>query len=324
MKRFESFLAPRLEEYLAYRRTLGYVDEALRSNLRCFDRYVKEKTVNLHSLNSLFFLALRKELKREAKTVNGVLSAARGFFQFLMRQGLWPENPLRDIPPRPENAYIPFVFSPEEVELLLQAIRKRLRKDRRYFLKDLTVYMAILLLARCGLRISEPLRLLLTHYRHGEKTIYIEKTKFAKDRLVPVPYPAAMEIENYLAVRHTLRDNDRHPFLLPGQDQKPLSDNRIYQVFHQAVKDIGLEQPRRIIINTTFGAPTPHSLRHSFAINTLKRIKQRGESPQKALPVLSAYMGHRKYRYTAVYLKVLDAEQRQGLVDFAISRQEDI
>jgi len=35
-------------------------------------------------------------------------------------------------------------------------------------------------------------------------------------------------------------------------------------------------------------------------------------------------MGHTKYRYTAVYLKVLDAEQRQGLVDFAISRQENI
>ena len=35
-------------------------------------------------------------------------------------------------------------------------------------------------------------------------------------------------------------------------------------------------------------------------------------------------MGHRKYRYTAVYLKVLDAEQRQGLVNFAISAQKEI
>ena len=324
MKRFESFLAPCLEEYLAYRRGLGYRGENPRSCLRVFDRYVKQKAAAPHTLTPLFFLALRKELTGEARTVNAVLSAARGFFRFLIRQGLCPENPLRDIPPRAENAYIPFVFSPDAVELLLQAIRKRLRQDRQYFFKDLTVYMAVLLLARCGLRISEPLRLLLTHYRRGEKTIYIEKTKFAKDRLVPVPYPAATEIENYLAVRLMLQENDRNPFLLPGQNQQPLSDKRIYQLFHQAVKDIGLEQPRRIIVNTTFGAPTPHSLRHSFAINTLKRLKQRGESPQKALPVLSAYMGHRKYRYTAVYLKVLDAEQRQGLVDFAISRQEDI
>lgn len=324
MKCFKSFLAPGLEQYLAYRRTLGYVDETLRTNLRTFDRYVKEKAVDQNSLTPLFFLTFRKELKGAAKTVNSVLSAARGFFQFLMRQGHCLENPLQDIPPLRENAYIPFVFSPIDVERLLQAIQKRIRRNREYFCKDFTVYMAILLLARCGLRISEPLRLLLTHYRHGEKTIYIKKTKFSKDRLIPVPYPAATEIENYLAVRHTLPDNDRNPFLLPGQDQKTLSDKRIYQFFDQAVRDIGLKQPRRIIANTTFGAPTPHSLRHSFAINTLKRIKIRGESPQEALPVLSVYMGHRKYRYTAVYLKVLDAQQRQGLVDFAISRQEDI
>ncbi|EKD38293.1 MAG: Integrase family protein, partial [uncultured bacterium] len=81
---------------------------------------------------------------------------------------------------------------------------------------------------------------------------------------------------------------------------------------------------RRIIAGLTFGAPTPHCLRHSFAVNTLGRIKERGESPQRALPVLSSYLGHRKYRYTAVYLKVIDAEQRQGLVDFAIAHQEEL
>jgi integrase len=323
MKNFESFLAPRLEEYLVYRRSLGYADANLRTSLRYLDRYVKEKAIDHSSLSSLFFLAFRKQLKGEAKTANRVLSAARGFCQFLVRQECCPENPLRDIPPRPENAFIPYVFSPDETERLLQASRNRLRRDRRYFFADLTAYMALVLLARCGLRISEPLRLRQSHYRREEKTIYIEKTKFAKDRLLPVPRQTATELENYLAVRLALR-NDPNPFLLPGREHKPLADNRVYRLFRQAVQDIGIEQPRRIITNTTFGAPTPHSLRHSFAVNTLKRIKQRGESPQKALPVLSAYMGHRKYRYTAVYLKVLDAEQRQGLVDFAIARQEDI
>lgn len=324
MKHFESFLAPVLEQYIAYRRALGYVDKSLGSLLRTFDRYVKEKARDLHSLTPLFFLTFRKELRGDAKTINGVLSAARGFFKFMIRQEHCPENPLEDIPSRPENVYIPFIFSADEVDHLLQAIRKRIRKDRQYFFPDFTIYTAILLLARCGLRISEPLRLLLTHYRHREKTIYIKKTKFSKDRLIPLPSQTAMEIENYLATRFTLRENDRNPFLLAGFGENPLSANKIYPVFHKAVKDIGIGQPRQIIANTAFGAPTPHSLRHTFAINTLKRIKQRGESPQKALPVLSAYMGHRKYRYTAVYLKVLDAGHRQKMVDFAISRQEDI
>ena len=56
MKRFESFLAPQLEQYTTYRQTLGYVDETLWTRLRIFDRYVKEKAVDQRSLNPLFFL----------------------------------------------------------------------------------------------------------------------------------------------------------------------------------------------------------------------------------------------------------------------------
>lgn len=36
--------------------------------------------------------------------------------------------------------------------------------------------------------------------------------------------------------------------------------------------------------------------------------------------MLSAYMGHRKYQYTAVYLKVKDADDLAGLIDFTKSQ----
>jgi len=70
----------------------------------------------------------------------------------------------------------------------------------------------------------------------------------------------------------------------------------------------------------TFGSPVPHSLRHSYAINTLNRIKARGISPQQALPVLATYMGHRKYQYTAAYLKVKGADDFAGLIAFTKSQ----
>jgi len=164
---------------------------------------------------------------------------------------------------------------------------------------------------------------LVKHYRKDDVTLYIEKTKFSKDRLIPVPKTVISEMGNYLAVRKAFIQ-DQTPYLLPGQNGRTLSSKRIYKVFGQAVKDIGINQPKRVIANTTFGNPTPHSLRHSFAINTMKSIKQQGKASRNALPILAAYLGHRKYRYTAVYLKVVDAEHRQGLVDFAISRQEEI
>ena len=167
------------------------------------------------------------------------------------------------------------------------------------------------------MRISEPLALLRTHYRADDGTVYIEKTKFRKDRLIPLPKAVITEIENYLAVRKSLRPCDHNPYLFGGRKQNALKAHQVRRFFHQAVKDIGLGQPREIIGNMIFSSPIPHSLRHSFAVNTLKRIKERGVSPQYALPILAAYMGHSDYRYTAIYLKVVDAGTRQCFVDFA-------
>jgi hypothetical protein len=59
-------------------------------------------------------------------------------------------------------------------------------------------------------------------------------------------------------------------------------------------------------------------LRHSFAVNTLKAIKERGHSPQHALPVLATYLGHVTYFNTSVYLKVADASTRNKLYDFSV------
>ncbi|TET86392.1 MAG: hypothetical protein E3J46_08040 [Desulfobacteraceae bacterium] len=85
---------------------------------------------------------------------------------------------------------------------------------------------------------------------------------------------------------------------------------------------MGLEQPKRVVGNVNFLKPTPHSLRHSFATYTLVKIKERGEDPQHALPILAAYMGHSEYKYTSVYLRVTDAISRKNLVDFSLWQEK--
>ena len=320
MKQFKSYLAPQFECYLRYRQGVGYGTKTTRSHLLMCDRYLAEHQSERTSFTPAFFLDLHRRLPWQPRTINRVFSTLRVFFYYLVRQDEIKENPLKDVPPLKEWYYLPFVFSPQQIDQLLSAVCARIRNTHPHYLKDSAVYIAILLLARCGLRISEPLRLLINHYRPGENTLYIERTKFKKDRLIPIPKSVAIEIENYLALREVLHCDDQNPYLLAGQKQKGLLTRHIYRAFHQAVKDIGLEQSRRTIANTTFGSPTPHSLRHSFAINTLKRIREQGKSVQNALPTLAAYLGHSKYIHTLVYLKVLDAHQRQGLFYFSISK----
>lgn len=318
MKPFKSFLAPKLNEFLTYRETLGYSLKTIRYHLLLFDRYVIEKNAGWHSFQPGFFLDMRSNIKLEKNSVNANIWATRNFFQFLMRQGHMKENPLQDIPLLKKNAIVPFIFSPEQTNQLLAAICKRIRKTKYHFLKDLAFYVVILLLARCGMRISEPLRLMRHHYRRDDRTLYIEKTKFSKDRLIPIPKKVVSEIENYLSVRRSIFPHDDIPFLLVRTDQKPPTDQQIRFQFHKAMKRVGLEQPRRVIGNVNFLQPTPHSLRHSFAVYTLLKIKERGGDPQHALPILAAYMGHSEYKYTSVYLRVTDAISRKNLVDFSL------
>jgi integrase len=318
MKNFESFLAPQLNEYLRYRQSLGYSIRVSRSHLLIFDRYLRQTNADWQSLQPFYFLEMRANLEMEPRSLNRVFSSVRVFFHSLLRRECVRENPLQDVPPLRENSIIPFVFSPAQGDRLLQALCKRVGRSEKHFLMDLALYLAVVLLARCGMRISEPLRLMKNHYRKDDGTLYIEKTKFKKQRLIPVPRTAMTEIENYLSVRQSLQPYDQSPYLLAGKNQGPFKDEQLRYFFRKALKEIGLDQGRRIIGNVNFSQPTPHSLRHSFAVNTLMRIKERGESPQRALPVLAAYMGHSEYKYTSVYLRVADAQSRKNLVDFSL------
>jgi integrase len=206
---------------------------------------------------------------------------------------------------------------------LIDVVCCRIRHKQRFFLKDFSEYLVILLIARCGLRINEPLRLKIKDYRPDEKTIYIEKTKFKKDRLIPIPIAVAEQIDNYLSCRAALAEEDLNEYLFIGGKQNRLGDHRIRVIFHDAVDQIGINSPRKVIGDTTFGQPTPHSLRHSFAVNTLKTAIARKQSPQNVLPVLAAFMGHVEYRHTMIYLKVVDAKRRTSLLNFAGTQREE-
>jgi integrase/recombinase XerD len=320
MKPYKSFMAQHLAEFAAYRQQLGYARKAIRPPLLAFDRYLVKYADDWQQLQPSFFLELRNTISNHPNTANKMLSNLRHFFNFLVRRQICASNPLKDVPLLPERYFVPFVFSPEQTDKLITAVGTMIRRCQEHLLFDMAVYVALVMLARCGMRINEPLRLCRSSYRPDEGSVYIEKTKFRKDRLIPLPQAVLVELDNYLAARNALCCDDQNPYLLAGRENRPLNDNHIRAVFHRAVETIGIDHPRKIIGNLTFGAPVPHSLRHSFAINTLNRIRAQGKSAQQALPVLAAYLGHRKYQYSAAYLKVKSADDLVGLIAFTKSQ----
>ncbi len=326
MKTYKCFLSEEMVKYITYRTGIGYLERYIARYLEIFDQYVVKHAFCEEDLKQMLFVNFRQNLLStyEARTVNGIFSAVNGFVKFLIRNGYALEPPLANLSIISERIFIPYVFSKEDTDRLLNAIQSDIRKEEEYFFKDFTKYFVINLLARCGMRISEPLKLLRSSYNESDGTIYIEKTKFHKDRLIPVPAVTMPSLENYLAVRDTIIRKEYNPYLFPGYGKNKLHPNHIYDVFHKGVKAIGIHSPQKTTGNYKFGSPTCHSLRHSFAINTLKRIKQTGQAPQDALPFLAAYMGHKKYQSTSVYLKVVDANHRKKLYDFSHKYLKDI
>jgi integrase len=323
-KVFKSFMAPQLNQFAAYRKQLGYELDAIRCVLLDFDRYLQKHAVDQSQLTPAFFLKLRAGIHEDPNSVNRLLSGLRALFAFLVRQGLYSQNPLEDIAARGQRYFVPFIFTMPQTDQLLQAVCQSIRHHPRYFLFDVALYLSVLLMARCGMRINEPLRLRREHHRHDEGTVYIEKTKFRKDRLIPLPAAVQKELDDYLRLQQLFDADNQSPYLLASKRQRRLHENQVRHVFHRAVDAIGIRQKRQIIGDMTFGKPVPHSLRHSFAINTLTQIKTRSQNPQHALPVLAAYMGHRKYQYTGAYLKVNHARDRSGLIEFAKSQLDVI
>ncbi|KPA10993.1 integrase/recombinase XerD [Candidatus Magnetomorum sp. HK-1] len=262
MSKFNSFLAQDIDNFIRYRKDIVYTYDRYKKFFTSFDRYVKEKDVNLNDITPTFFLEFRSSLSVEPETINREFIALRAFFDYLVRIERISVNPLIDISALKSKSYIPYVFSPQQIESLLQVIEKRIRSNSEaVYFTDLATYSIISLMARCGLRISEPLRLKDEHYRKDEKTIYIERTKFNKDRLLPLPESASIVIDNYLSVRNSIIKQQKFSYLFTTP-QGIIKDHTIYKTFHSALKVLKIDHLRYQVGNITFGQPKPHTFRY--------------------------------------------------------------
>ena len=281
MRTFESIMANYLIDYAAYRKQRGYARKTIYPPLVALDRYLNSNNVSWEQLQRpAFFLHLRATISQHPNTTNRMLSHVRSLFDYLVRRQIVAANPLKDIPPVPERYFVPFVFSPKQTDRLLKAVCAAIRREPANFIFDQGVYLAVVMLARCGMRINEPLRLQRDHYRPDEGTVYIEKTKFRKDRLIPLPKAVQKELDDYLRLRQLFGADNQSPYLLASKKQRGFHENQVRYVFHRAVEAIGIRQKRQIIGDMTFGKPVPHSLRHYAEFRIMpSNIPQSSGSP---------------------------------------------
>ncbi len=294
LPRHQSFLTPHIENFILFKRSLGRKYESL-CTLEILGVFAEGKGVHdVGELNPsllMAFIASRDWRRSTKKTFQGLLEQ---FFRFLFRTNQLPSEaadptdslPRQRRPPRP-----PYIFSVREIARLLEALGEA---PTHPFNRQTYTAMVFLLYA-CGLRRRESLRLLVQDFDPVRGTIFIRRTKFDKDRLIPVGPRACERLQEYHRCRVARLGipSPESPFFVQSYGA-PISGS-LLSIFRDACMraQIGSEKSPK---------PRLHDLRHSFAVHRLYKWYLEGADPQSRLPRLSIYMGHVSSEYTRHYL----------------------
>lgn len=128
-----------------------------------------------------------------------IYAVLNGFFMWAVARKHMEANPLPKYKPQKPEAFVPYVFSNEELKRIFETA---LNYRRRYNIEYPEVIQAMLKLTYClGLRPSETTRLVVDDINLQDGVALIRETKFYKSRMVPFGEEVSRMLENYLSWR---------------------------------------------------------------------------------------------------------------------------
>lgn len=159
-----------------------------------------------------------------------------------------------------------------------------------------TVKTVIALLWSTGLRPSEPINLTIADVNIDQRLLHIRKTKFSKERCIPVDSSVAEKLQDYKR------------WISNRLGSKSPSEAFFYTTGGTALTESALAYAFKLIRSCINAAPTGYpyvrlyDFRHTMACNTIRKWSAQGIDVNAKLHVLSTYMGHVRPEDTFWYL----------------------
>lgn len=305
---YGSFLADAMRDYLDYLDHLGFSIVGPAYNLRRIDRFLVENHIgSLRECDSQLWirLAAQYQIQVKAPTLKRWQYTYQGFFRYLLRLGYISHEPAAALAlPRPQD-YRPHVFSLQELRRLFDYLRQQADQSDQAFrsFRFRSRYVFYHLLYACGLRVSEAIRLSVTDYSAGQRTLFIRPSKFLKDRLVPIGRRTASNLDSLLELRHQMFGiPSRGALFLILPQRRPHNRNWVSACFRATLRHLGIYHPEITYRGCTHGTPHLHELRRAFAVHRLIKWYRQGVDVDAKLPLLATYMGHSCFAHTKTYL----------------------
>jgi integrase/recombinase XerD len=222
--------------------------------------------------------------------------ALLGFYRFAIARGYVACSPLPMFLPKPPKPFVPYVFSHDELQRLLDAAAAY--KNRNSHLEANTLRALLLLLYGAGLRISEALSLTLADVDLANSVLMIRESKFYKTRLVPTGPRLTAALATYTIKRRQISrfHSAEAPFFVTrggSSVKRHMAENAFRRLRDQAKvyrHDGARYQPRL------------HDLRGTFAVHRLVSWYRQGRDLRILLPKLATYLGHADIGATQRYL----------------------
>jgi integrase/recombinase XerD len=281
-------LARAVRSYVSMRRTTGFAFKEAGYHVASFAAYSDES--GQPYVNTQTAIAWARQVPSVYQRARRLADVAR-FARYLRA-----EDEHHEIPPavfgrerRPRRS--PYILSEEQIRRLIElATQSGYRTLRRQ------TYSTLFALLSCtGLRVSEAIRL-----RYNDITpdgLMIRATKFQKTRLIPLHDTARAGLERYLQQRRPYAPLDDHVFI--SLRRKPLLIEDVDRAFRTIAAKMGLPTGR------AQRRPTPHSLRHAFAVRALQTCPDGRDRITKHMLMLSTYLGHSSAALTYWYLEAV-------------------
>ena len=288
------------ENFIKYKQSQGYYASLYKKNiyqLLHFNRYLDSLNLNEITFTEIMFSNYMDSLiGKSQSTLFKYECMVRQFTKFLKNQGyenIYIQNEHNIKNPRD---YIPHVFSDSEVTKIFKVI-DNLEFVRR---KDLKLFYQTFfrLLYSTGLRLGEALNLKIEDVDLENNIIVVHFGKGNVSRLVPFKPSLSVWLKTYR--KHNATKNDVYFFESINGGRK--SNHSVSDYFRDVIlkkADIS-SVPRNGHVRGT----CVHSLRHTFACNSLDQMIKAGVDPYCALPYLSVYLGHTSVTNTEIYLRL--------------------
>ncbi|MVX67377.1 tyrosine-type recombinase/integrase [Clostridium chromiireducens] len=289
-------LSEMLEGFIRQKRALGCQYNSEAGCLAVFDRFTMNFNFEKNTLPKYVVDEwIRKKPNEKNLTQIKRINLIKQVGQYIKDQGQESYIPPSKFTSINTPIYIPYIFSAEEIKLLLQYADAYQSTIRSPYL-HLIVPVVFRILYGCGLRVSEVLRLQVKDIDLEHRVLTIRNTKFSKDRYVPMASSLNEKCSDYLKRMHPIANPE--DYFIKSPSGYKYTQEAVYYWFRVILWKIGISHGGK------GHGPRVHDLRHTFAVHCLKRWVLNEKDITAALPVLSAYLGHSDLRGTQIYLRL--------------------